>query len=174
MTGAAKSTRGGDVVGAESIARTLGAADWRSALYEQDPVKRSQRIAALIASLDAKTAPGIADLFFGEGSEHGFDPEARLFLRAWAQLDGAGAIEFLQEKGQADSASGTMLAALGGWASENPQAARNWVESVEDSDLRADLLFGVIDGWALVDFNAAADYAETRPRSDARTRFIDL
>ena len=157
-----------------SVSRVTGAADWRSALYEQDPVRRAQRIAELVADLDARNAPAIADLFFGEDVEAGFESEARLFLRAWAKMDGAEAVSYLAGREEGVSASASMLAALGGWASTNPRAARAFAEGQENEKVREDLLFGVIDGWALVDFKAAADYAETRPRSHARTRFIDL
>ena len=150
-----------------------GVGAWQRALFEQDPVQRSQKLAELLATLDAQTAPGVAELFFGEGAEKGFESEARLFVRAWAQLDGERAVAFLEEKGKTKSANGAILAALGGWASNDPEAARLWAENAPDN-VREDLLFGVIDGWALTDFNAAADYAETRPRSGARTRFIQL
>jgi len=151
-----------------------GSMDWQRALSEQDPVRRLQLVSALLANLDPNSPPRIAELFFGEGVEGNLETEAGFFLRAWAQMDGAAAIAFLEGKNQAKSANSSMLAALGGWASKNPEAARGWVEAVENGNLREDLLFGVIDGWSLVDFNAAADYAETRRRSGARTRFIDL
>ena len=170
--GSRKSSGASAAVGATRRGSS-GVGAWQQALFEQDPVQRSQRLASLLAQLDARTAPGVAELFFGEGEEKEFESEARLFMRAWAQLDGARAVAFLEEKGQTKSANGPILAALGGWASKDPRAARDWAEGAPEK-LREDLLFGVIDGWALADFSAAADYAETRPRSGARTRFIQL
>lgn len=149
-------------------------AEWQRALREQDPVRRSQRIAALMATLNLENAPAIAEIFFGEDVERTFNSEAALFLRAWAKIDGAQTIAYLEGKNRAGAASSAMLAALAGWASSTPASARAWAEKVENGTLREDLLFGVIDGWTLIDFKAAADYAETRPRSDARTRFIEL
>lgn len=140
----------------------------------RDPVQRMQAVAALLANLNTESAPAIAELFFESGVEGALSTETELFMRAWAQLDGAAAITYLEDKNKAGSANGAMLAALGGWASKNPESARAWAEGVENGGLREDLLYGVIDGWALVDFRAAAEYAETRPRSNARTRYIDL
>jgi RNA polymerase sigma factor (sigma-70 family) len=147
---------------------------WRSALFEADPVLRTQRIAALLATLTPERAPHIAEMF-GDLQKQGrrFSEEHRLFLRAWGRLDGFTAMAHVAPAGFKGHNS-HMLAALAGWSSVQPFAAKGWIDGLEEGKSKEELIHGLLDGWSMTDFAAAAAYAETRPRSTSRNRFRKL
>jgi len=148
------------------------AESWQRALFEPDPVLRTQRIAALLSSLTPELAPTVAATF-EQAKQSGiqFGEEYRLFLRAWGKLDGAKAMEYVRQK---DEYTPEQSAALAGWASANANQARAWVEALADGDAKEGLIYGLLDGWSMSDFAKAAAYAESRPRSDARDEFRKL
>ncbi|MEW6303478.1 MAG: sigma-70 family RNA polymerase sigma factor [Verrucomicrobiota bacterium] len=156
-------------------AKYVSALNWRQALFEQDPVRRAQAIAQLLAELTAATAPEAAQAF-ADARANGstFGEEYRLFLRAWGKLDGAAAVAHLTSSGGKLTNSAEMLAALAGWASANPHNAKAWIETLPEDAPREDLIYGLLDGWSMVDFRGASAYAESRPRSAARDGFREL
>ncbi len=148
---------------------------WARALFEPDPVRRTQRIAQLLASLTAEQAPQVASSFqLARKGGNRFAEEYRLFLRAWGKLDGAAAMNHLVPSPEFTRHSPEMLAALAGWATTNPRGALSWIEALPEKSPRENLIFGLLDGWSMVDFAGAAAYAETRPRSTARNQFRQL
>ena len=148
---------------------------WESALYEQDPVRRAQRIGQLLAALTAADATNVAAAFANaRKSGKRFSEEYRLFLRAWGRLDGKAAMDFLVAANGLKKASSDMMAALAGWSSSNPYAATEWIDGLPKEFNPENLIYGLLDGWSMVDFYAAAAYAETRPRSPSRNRFRKL
>ena len=162
---------------APAMAQTASAerADtWHDALHEQDPIRRMQRIGALLAQLTPAQAPAIAAQFedLQKRGRH-FSEEYRLFLRAWGRIDGHAAMAHVAPDGFTRHNS-NMLAALAGWASVKPFAARGWVDALAEGKSKEELIYGLLDGWSMVDFASAAAYAETRPRSTARNRFRGL
>lgn len=160
---------------AANPADALTAAEsWQRALFEPDPVLRSQRIAALLGSLTAELAPSVAETF-EQAKQSGvqFGEEYRLFLRAWGKLDGATAMEYADLRGGGEHTP-EMLSTLAGWASANPQNARAWVEALAEGSTKEGLIYGLLDGWSMSDFASAAAYAEARPRSEARDEFRKL
>lgn len=150
------------------------AEEWQRALFEPDPVLRSQRIAVLLGSLTPEIAPTVAETF-EQAKQSGiqFGEEYRLFLRAWGKLDGAKAMEYADLRGGGEHTP-EMLSTLAGWASANPQQARDWVEALAEGSTKEGLIYGLLDGWSMVDFASAAAYAESRPRSEARDEFRKL
>lgn len=148
---------------------------WESALYEQDPVRRAQRIGQLLAALTADEATNVAAVFANaRKSGKRFSEEYRLFLRAWGRLDGKGAMDYLVAANGLKKNSSEMMAALAGWASSSPYAATQWIDGLPKEFNPENLIYGLLDGWSMVDFYAAASYAETRPRSPSRNRFRKL
>lgn len=149
------------------------AEEWQRALFEPDPVLRSQRIAALLGSLTPEIAPTAAETF-EQAKQSGvqFGEEYRLFLRAWGKLDGLTAMEYVSKNAEGNTPE--MLSTLAGWASSNPQNARAWVEALAEGSSKEGLIYGLLDGWSMSDFAGAAAYAESRPRSEARDEFRKL
>jgi hypothetical protein len=149
---------------------------WEGALFMSDPVLRARRIAELLGSLTAETAPLVAEAF-EQAQQSGiqFDEEHRLFLRAWGKLDGLQAVEHAVEHAGGVKNRSEILAALAGWASVSPHDARDWVEALEEGSAKEAIVYGLLDGWATVDFHSAAGYAESRPRARMRdSRFRRL
>jgi RNA polymerase sigma factor (sigma-70 family) len=152
---------------------TAAAHDWEHVLFIADPLQRAQRLSQLIAALTAENAPQIAEAFERvKNAGIKFADEQRLFLRAWAKLDGSAAVKYAVNHG--GQASDEAVSALGGWASASPQAARAWLDALPESDAKETLIYGLLDGWSTVDFQAAAAYAESRPSSPARDSFREL
>ena len=148
---------------------------WESALYEPDPVRRTQRIGQLLAALDANEAPDVAAVFkSARKTGRRFSEEYRLFLRAWGRLDGKAAVDHLVSSEGLSENSSDMMAALAGWASINPHATTQWIDTLPKEFNPENPIYGILDGWSMVDFYAAAAYTETRPRSPARNRFRKL
>ena len=115
------------------------------------------------------------DAIFARLSESGrsFSNERTLFLRAWGKLDGSAVLAHLSRTGS-PNASPERLAALAGWASNDPAGARAWLESSAPDDARQQLAYGLLDGWALQDFDGAAAYALGLPRSETREQIRRL
>lgn len=148
---------------------------WELALFEADPVKRTQRIAALLAQLTPGNAPRAAAVFqHARKQGRNFGSEYRLFLRAWGRIDGEAAVKHLVPSGEVKRRSSDLLAAVAGWATATPMSARDWIELQPNDKIREELIYGLLDGWAMSNFSAAAAYAESRPRSPSRNRFRKL
>jgi len=148
---------------------------WELALYEADPVKRTQRIASLLAQLTPENAPRAAAVFQQARKQgRNFGSEYRLFLRAWGRIDGEAAVNHLVPSGEVKQRSSDLLAAIAGWSSAHPMAARDWIELQPNEKYREELIYGLLDGWSMSNFSAAAAYAESRPRSTSRNRFRKL
>jgi len=151
------------------------AADWEAALKHPDPLVRSQRLAGLMASLSAESAPQVSDLFKKLRSENSqYEMEHRHFLRAWGRLNGEAALaSCLGGDGKVNS-TGETLAALAGWAQGSPDKARAWLDAQEPGEVQTNLALGLIDGWSLADFDAASAFAASLPRSQVRDQFRGL
>ncbi|HEX2747095.1 MAG TPA: sigma-70 family RNA polymerase sigma factor, partial [Verrucomicrobiales bacterium] len=164
---------------ADSLSGTSAgsATDWELALKAPDPLQRSQRFAALMASLTAEPAPQVAELFKRLRQEnHGsqYEVEHRHFLRAWGRLDGKAAVTNCFGTDGKQNATGETLAALAGWAQSSPDSARAWLAQADEGEVRTNLTFGLIDGWSLTDFHAASAFASSQPRSAGRAEFRSL
>jgi hypothetical protein len=88
------------------------------------------------------------------------DPAFQDFHYAWGKISGAEAVIFGKDTPKPD-----MLAAMAGWASENPRAATDWYASL---DQRSDnyvnqqyLMRGVVRGLANNDVNLATQFVYT-------------
>lgn len=148
---------------------------WELALFDPDPLRRGQRIHALLDGLTADTALVVAEAFKrAQESGVNFQSDFRLFLRAWGKLDGAAAMQAAAGPDEPVSGSAQVLAALAGWASANPPGALAWVDALPEGRNKENVVYGLLDGWSLTDFRSAAAYAESRPRSPARERFRKL
>jgi RNA polymerase sigma factor (sigma-70 family) len=148
---------------------------WRSALTDADPVRRAQRIAALLRDLTKDNAFTVAEVFRSLRAQgRPFDSEYHLFSRSWGALDGPAAVKSAEDLAHQNVRDAGVLAAVAGWASVDPSAARDWIEKLGDDPGREDAITGLIDGWSMTDFASAAAYAESRPRSTARDAFRQL
>jgi RNA polymerase sigma-70 factor (ECF subfamily) len=153
------------------------AAEWESALKNPDPLLRSQRLAGLMASLTAESAPQVAELFKKLRSEKSggqYEMEHRHFLRAWGRLDGEAALANCRNGDGKVNSTGETLAALAGWAQASPDKARAWLDAQEPGEVQTNLALGLIDGWSLADFDAASAFATSLPRSTVRDQFREL
>jgi RNA polymerase sigma factor (sigma-70 family) len=149
--------------------------DWESALPDPDPLRRTQRVAQLLASLTRESAPDVAKMFDQlKGPGRSFETEHHLFLRAWGKLDGVAALAHTTVGGKKLDASAPTLAALAGWATADAGSARQWIESLAESPTKEQLIYGLLDGWSMNDLNSASAYAASRPRSEARNTFREL
>lgn len=163
---------------AEAAALPFGpevAAAWERALTEPDPLVRARKLADLLGSLTAESAPLVAEVFQRfEKSGRTFESEQNLFLRAWGRVDGGAAVGLTTKGGTDLKARSKTLAALAGWATADANSTRAWLEALPDTAPREALIFGLLDGWSTVNFAAAASYAESRPRSESRDGFREL
>ncbi|MEW6159045.1 MAG: sigma-70 family RNA polymerase sigma factor [Verrucomicrobiota bacterium] len=149
--------------------------EWERALFEPDPVRRATMISSLLSRLTAANAPLAASAFErARKNAMPFGDEFRLFLRAWAKLDGSAALKHASHDAPQPAASAEVLAALAGWASTQPQAARAWIDMLPDYEHKEAIIYGLLDGWSMIDFESAAAYAESRPRSTSRDQFREL
>lgn len=148
---------------------------WERALLEPDPLVRTRKLADLLGSLTAQSAPLVAEVFQRfEKSGRNFESEQNLFLRAWGRVDGGAAVAFTTKGGTDLKPKSKTLAALAGWATTDANSTRAWLEALPDTAPRESLIFGLLDGWSTVNFAAAASYAESRPRSQSRDSFREL
>jgi hypothetical protein len=172
-----RGSRGAGAVSGSLRGTSGSASDWELALKTSDPLQRSQRLATLMASLTAESAPQVAELFKRLRQENNgsqYEVEHRHFLRAWGRLDGRAALANCFGADGKPSSSSESMAALAGWAQSSPESARAWLEQTEAGDVRTDLAFGLIDGWSLTDFDAASAFASSQPRSTMRDQFRSL
>jgi|GEM_PF-1250565 len=161
------------------VAASLFAGDvaiaWERALTEPDPLMRARKLADLLGSLTAESAPLVAEVFQRfEKSGRNFESEQNLFLRAWGRVDGGAAVLHATKGGTELKARSKTLAALAGWATTEAHSTRAWLEALPDTAPREALIYGLLDGWSTVNFPAAASYAESRPRSESRNSFREL
>lgn len=146
-------------------------AQWRQALYQTDPLKRSLAINTLLNSLTPENALEIAAVFDAAHQTGArYTEEHKMFMRAWGAVDGANALRHALDQAGETKGSPVVLSAIAGWATTDPTAARDWVENLEDGQAKEDIIVGLLDGWAIVDHESASRYIESRPRTPARNR----
>ena len=145
---------------------------------ENDPVRQADLFAKILASLtpeNAKTA--VLALRDSPGKNR---DQVRVLLRAWGQMDGAGAIEAMSgvagemfadsgvKKGK--SRDNEIFQVIAGWASADSAAAAEFVASVELQDGRALYTQAMVDGLLVKGVNRALEYVQGLPADDPQRR----
>ncbi len=127
-------------------------------LKERDPLLANRMFAELILTMDATSAGGIFEELKSRRNQ-GSDEQMTLFLRAWGQIDGSAAMEAVDEfrkdpRRQAQAG----IAAISGWASQDPEGAKAYLATVDNEMARGVLTQGIVSGMASTDPDAATDY----------------
>ena len=122
--------------------------------HELDPIERRRAFMSLLAGMTVENAREIREQIAHLPSD---SPEFRDFHYAWGKIAGAEAV--LNGK---DTPKPDMLAAMAGWASENPAAAAEWFGGLErqsNAYVNQEYLKpGMVQGLAINDVNLATDF----------------
>ena len=115
------------------------------ALVSDDLVGRNAVIADMLARLTPENAGDALRVFEEMPSSYHTDNNYRLFLHAWAKVDGASALNYLMDNPNAHRVEGGHIWAMSGWTATNPQAAYDFVMSRDKVD--PGLYHGLVRGW---------------------------
>ena len=123
------------------------------ALVSSDLVGRNAVIADMLARLTPQNAMAALSVFENTPSSYHTDNNFRLFLHAWAKVDGASALGYLMDNPDAHRVEGGQIWAMSGWTATDPQAAYDFVNSREKVDYG--LYHGLVRGWGRIDLEGA-------------------
>jgi len=124
---------------------------------ELDPIKRRQLYLGLLKGITPENAREIRAQIVNLDSD---DPAFQDFHYAWGKVSGAEAVIYGKDTPKPD-----MLAAMAGWASENPRAATDWYASLDPRSNnyvnQQYLMRGVVHGLVTNDVNLATEFVYT-------------
>lgn len=143
-----------------------------TAFSDPNPLNRSLAFSKMLEGLTAENAElMLQTLKDGEASRD----QWRLFLYAWGNKDGAGAMEYAASNLEGDRLSHFQNEALSGWASQNPTEAIAWADTIEDEEQRRRMNYSLIGGIADHDIGMATDYTfELAAAGDTNaSRYLD-
>ena len=127
-------------------------------LNENDPLVANKLFADLILGMNASNARRIFDSL-RENRDSTSGTQMALFLRAWGQLDGAAAMEAVNELGRDPRQRAEAgIAAITGWASADPEGAKAHLASLDNELERGVFAQGIVNGLASSDPNAATEF----------------
>lgn len=150
-------------------------------LREPDPLRRINAFTAFLKNMTGAEAPAMLELML-DLSDAGvsMDTEGPLFLQAWGEKDGPGAIAVAMEsrqKGKQGASGEDLSIIMSGWAASNPQEAVAWLQSLPADkypENRDKLMAGIASGWSAKDMDAAGRWIESLPPTDAQGGMIDV
>ena len=142
------------------------------ALVSSDLVGRNAVIADMLARLTPENAMAALSVFENTPSSYHTDNNFRLFLHAWAKVDGASALGYLMENPDAHRVEGGQIWAMSGWTATDPQAAYDFVNSREKVDYG--LYHGLVRGWGRIDLEGAHQFVSTIEDKRLRGRMTDV
>ena len=129
------------------------------ALVSDDLVGRNAVIADMLARLNPENADDALRVFEEMPSSYHTDNNYRLFLHAWAKVDGASALNYLIDNPNAHRVEGGHIWAMSGWTATDPQAAYDFVMSRDRVD--PGLYHGLVRGWGRIDLEGAHQFVSS-------------
>ena len=142
------------------------------ALVSSDLVGRNAVIADMLSRLTPENALHALNVFENTPSSYHTDNNYRLFLHAWAKVDGASALAYIMDNPDAHRVEGGHVWAMSGWTASDPQAAYDFVTSREKKDYG--LYHGLVKGWGRIDLDGAHEFVATIKDKNLRGRMTDV
>ena len=142
------------------------------ALVSSDLVGRNAVIAQMLSRLTPENAKHALDVFENTPSSYHTDNNYRLFLHAWAKVDGASALAYIMDNKNAHRVEGGEVWAMSGWTAADPQAAYNFVTSRDKID--HGLYHGLVRGWGRIDLEGAQEFVSNIEDKRLRGRLTDV
>lgn len=129
------------------------------ALVSSDLIGRNAVIADMLSRLTAENAADALKVFENTPSSYHTDNNYRLFLHAWAKVDGANALNYIMNNPDAHLVDGGHVWAMSGWTASDPQAAYDFVMSRDKVDYG--LYHGLVRGWGRIDLDGAQQFVSS-------------
>lgn len=142
------------------------------ALVSSDLVGRNAVIADMLARLTAENALDALKVFEGTPSSYHTDNNFRLFLHAWAKVDGARALNYIMNNPDSHKVEGGHVWAMSGWTASNPQAAYDFVMSRDKVDYG--LYHGLVRGWGRIDLDGAQQFVSSLDDKKLKGRLANV
>lgn len=152
---------------ADEIREKLG-----SALTSCNLVTHNRAIADLLARLSPENAREALRVFENTPRAYHTDNNYRLFLHAWAKVDGKAAFEYIHNNPNAHLVGGGHIWAMSGWTQSDPQAAFDYVQSMKKPV--HGLYHGLVRGWGRVDLEGANAYVASLKDDHLRRRLVGV
>ena len=142
------------------------------ALVSDDLVGRNAVIADMLSRLTPENAADALRVFEEMPSSYHTDNNYRLFLHAWAKVDGASALNYLMNNPNSHRVDGGHIWAMSGWTATDPQAAYDFVMSREKVD--PGLYHGLVRGWGRIDLEGVHQFVSSIEEPRLRARMTDV
>ena len=142
------------------------------ALVSDDLVGRNAVIADMLSRLTPENAGDALRVFEEMPSPYHTDNNYRLFLHAWARVDGASALNYLMNNPNSHRVDGGHIWAMSGWTATDPQAAYDFVMSREKVD--PGLYHGLVRGWGRIDLDGVHQFVSSIEEPRLRARMTDV
>ena len=142
------------------------------ALVSDDLVGRNAVIADMLSRLTPENAADALRVFEEMPSSYHTDNNYRLFLHAWAKVDGASALNYLMNNPNSHRVDGGHIWAMSGWTATDPQAAYDFVMSREKVD--PGLYHGLVRGWGRIDLEGVHQFVTSIEEPRLRARMTDV
>ncbi|MFP6904021.1 MAG: hypothetical protein VCG02_02295 [Verrucomicrobiota bacterium] len=143
------------------------------ALQSTDLVNRNLVIAHLLAQLTPENVGEALRAFEDAPRSEHTDHSYRLFLHAWAKMDGEAALDYLYHQPGAHRVGGGEHWAMSGWSQDDPAAALTYVES-QDAKRLGRLYPGLVRGWVRTDLAAVRSHVEELEDPGLRKRMVGV
>lgn len=143
------------------------------ALDNSDPIERMSAFTDALKRLDASSVQAVLAAFEERPGDHTDDQEFSMFLFAWARIDGAAAMGYIEEHMEGWQSYRTAYAAMSGWASTDPADAEAWAREQHEGPDNP-YLVGVVNGVAKTDLNRATEITQSLPYGRIRGRAVDV
>lgn len=166
-----------DAAALDEPQRAISGAEFREtlgmALLSRDLVGRNLVIAHLLANLSHDNVNAALSAF-ENAPRNGFnDQHFKLFVHAWAQLDGEAAMGYLATQHSTRKVAGSDTTAMAAWSATNPNAALDYVEN--QAPKRAGALYaGLVRGWAKTDLDGATRHVEQLDNPERRRNMVGV
>ena len=142
------------------------------ALVSDDLVGRNAVIADMLSRLTPENAADALRVFEEMPSSYHTDNNYRLFLHAWAKVDGASALNYLMNNPNSHRVDGGHIWAMSGWTATDLQAAYDFVMSREKVD--PGLYHGLVRGWGRIDLEGVHQFVSSIEEPRLRARMTDV
>lgn len=128
-----------------------------SALNSDDRITQNLIVAHMLSQLTAENAGSMLAAFESSDRNWNTDQHFRMFMHAWAQVDGRAAAEYawLNKEGRKVGYGGTW--ALSAWAENDPAGAYDFMKD-QDEGLANKMHDGFLRGYARANITEASDY----------------
>lgn len=145
-----------------------------SALRSDDFIERNRITAEMLASVTAENARDFLQTFKDAPKDYHTDGNYRMFLHAWARIDGAAAMDYLLHEDEARQVGHGRTWAMAGWAQANPEAAFAYMEGLENPKQQRELYQGFARGWTRTDLDGAANHIASLEDKGLRKELVGV